>query len=93
MANRRSYIGVLYRTDPDKAREEILRFLKRQNGVVLLAAKDAGLSRRNMQRYLHAMSLWEELAKIRETAEVKKSSGKAPPEWLTKSRAALGRAP
>lgn len=96
MARRQTYIGTLYRTDPAKCREELVRFIRRQKGCVTLAARDAGMSRRNFQYYLHRESLWEVLEQVRreavEAGEAKHIGLPRPaaaPAWVQKTRAAL----
>lgn len=66
--NRSTAIGRMFRTNRPKARAEVVRVLRRKGGVVMAAAVELGISRRQMWRFIWREGLWSELDAIRAEA-------------------------
>ena len=90
MSNRSTWIGRLFRADPMKARQEVLRVFRRYGGLMQPTANELGIARRHLIRICWRESLWTHLDKIRAEAGTRESVIDEA-DWLARTRAALRR--
>lgn len=77
----------LLRSDPDRARAELIRIARRYRGNVSKMAIELNYDRAHLRKILWAQALWEQIDAIRAEA-IAKGEG---PDWLSRTREALKR--
>jgi transposase-like protein len=85
VSNRQTAIGRLFRSDPTRARAEIVAALETYGGNVTRAALELGVTRRQLTRWIGRERLWLEVSEARSERREK-----AKPEWWRATQESIG---